>query len=139
MDLASDLREENGDAWCTQQGIDYWNHPEQGWAATVTAKAGPGDLAVPGLDGLLAARQPGSTFNAKIRRRGAGAGADLQAHGPAARHAGGPARPVRSWAVVLTSFLGFTYSAALSVVEVDILTGEIKILSSDLVYDMGWS
>lgn len=37
------------------------------------------------------------------------------------------------------SFVGFTYSAALSVVEVDILTGEVKILSSDLVYDMGWS
>jgi xanthine dehydrogenase/oxidase len=37
------------------------------------------------------------------------------------------------------SFTGFTYSAACSVVEVDILTGETKILSSDLVYDMGWS
>jgi xanthine dehydrogenase/oxidase len=37
------------------------------------------------------------------------------------------------------SFVGFTYSAALSVVEVDILTGETQILSSDIVYDMGWS
>jgi xanthine dehydrogenase/oxidase len=37
------------------------------------------------------------------------------------------------------SFSGFTYSAACSVVEVDILTGETKILSSDIVYDMGWS
>lgn len=37
------------------------------------------------------------------------------------------------------SFVGFTYSAACSVVEVDILTGETKVLSSDLVYDMGWS
>jgi xanthine dehydrogenase/oxidase len=37
------------------------------------------------------------------------------------------------------SFVGFTYSAACSVTEVDVLTGEVKILSSDIVYDMGWS
>ena len=37
------------------------------------------------------------------------------------------------------SFVGFTYSAALSVVEIDVLTGETTMLSSDIVYDMGWS
>lgn len=36
-------------------------------------------------------------------------------------------------------FVGFTYSAAYSVAEVDILTGESKIIRSDIVYDMGWS
>jgi xanthine dehydrogenase/oxidase len=35
--------------------------------------------------------------------------------------------------------VGFTYSAACSVVEVDILTGEVKLLTADLVYDMGRS
>ena len=40
---------------------------------------------------------------------------------------------------VVDSFVGFTYSAALSVVEIDILTGESQILSSDIVYDIGWS
>ena len=35
--------------------------------------------------------------------------------------------------------MGFTYSAACAMVEVDILTGETKVLSADLVYDMGWS
>ena len=34
-------------------------------------------------------------------------------------------------------FVGFTYSAALSVVEVDILTGETKILSSDVMLRHG--
>jgi len=37
------------------------------------------------------------------------------------------------------SFVGFTYSAACSVVEVDILTGEVKVISADIVYDMGCS
>jgi xanthine dehydrogenase/oxidase len=37
------------------------------------------------------------------------------------------------------SFVGFTYSAACAVVEVDILTGEVKIISADIVYDMGRS
>ena len=30
-------------------------------------------------------------------------------------------------------------AAACSVVELDVLTGEVKILSSDIVYDIGWS
>lgn len=37
------------------------------------------------------------------------------------------------------SFCGFTYSAACSTVEVDVLTGEVKVLSSDIAYDIGWS
>jgi xanthine dehydrogenase/oxidase len=37
------------------------------------------------------------------------------------------------------AFPAFTYSAACAVTEVDILTGEVKILSADIVYDMGWS
>jgi xanthine dehydrogenase/oxidase len=36
-------------------------------------------------------------------------------------------------------FSGFTYSAACAEVEVDILTGEVKIISSTLVYDIGLS
>jgi xanthine dehydrogenase/oxidase len=33
----------------------------------------------------------------------------------------------------------FTYSAACSTVQVDILTGEVKVLSADIAYDIGWS
>jgi xanthine dehydrogenase/oxidase len=39
----------------------------------------------------------------------------------------------------VNSFTGFTYSAACSVVEVDVLTGEVKVLRSDIVYDLGRS
>ena len=39
----------------------------------------------------------------------------------------------------MQQFVGFTYSAAISEVEVDVLTGEVTILRSDLVYDMGQS
>lgn len=37
------------------------------------------------------------------------------------------------------NFVGYTYSAACSEVEVNILTGEVTVLRSDLVYDMGRS
>jgi len=46
---------------------------------------------------------------------------------------------VPSNAGAVDSFVGFTYSAACSEVEVDVLTGEVKILRADIVYDMGWS
>ena len=46
---------------------------------------------------------------------------------------------VKSTAGGVDSFVGFTYSAACSVVELDVLTGEVKVLSADIVYDMGWS
>jgi xanthine dehydrogenase/oxidase len=36
-------------------------------------------------------------------------------------------------------FTGYTYSAAISEVEVDVLTGETTVLRSDIVYDMGRS
>jgi len=36
-------------------------------------------------------------------------------------------------------FCDFTYSAACATVEVDVLTGEVKVLSSDIAYDIGWS
>eukprot|EP01130_Rhizamoeba_saxonica_P006851 TRINITY_DN2744_c0_g2_i1.p1 TRINITY_DN2744_c0_g2~~TRINITY_DN2744_c0_g2_i1.p1 ORF type:complete len:1534 (-),score=290.33 TRINITY_DN2744_c0_g2_i1:542-5143(-) len=39
----------------------------------------------------------------------------------------------------VNNFVGWTFSAACAEVEVDLLTGETKVLDVDLVYDMGWS
>jgi xanthine dehydrogenase/oxidase len=50
---------------------------------------------------------------------------------------------LRFWSPAATEtvqqFVGYTYSVAISEVEVDVLTGEVTILRSDLVYDMGKS
>ena len=141
MELASSLRDENGDAWCTQQGIDYWNHPEDGWAATVTVNGRTG-LIWQNLVSMAFSLRVNlvTTFNAKIQ------GGEVQVPAmtfkPEALQPDLPGVERVHDAQLgggVDSFVGFTYSAALSVVEVDILTGEIKILSSDLVYDMGWS
>lgn len=142
MEFAYEMLDENGDEWCAQQGIDFWNYKEKGWATQVTLKSGRTALIWQFLVGLAFANRISliATFNAKIH------GGEVQV--PAMTYKPDALQPTlpgveRDKTVKLQggvdSFVGFTYSAALSVVDVDILTGEIKILSSDLVYDMGWS
>jgi xanthine dehydrogenase/oxidase len=132
------LREDNGDAWCHANGIDFWNYPN-GWAAiapgqkapiwsslistayskrislvaTFTSKMRGGEVQVPAMTFKTQDQQPNIPGITRATSAPLGGGVD--------------------------SFVGFTYSAALAVVEVDILTGETTILSSDIVYDMGWS
>jgi xanthine dehydrogenase/oxidase len=140
LDFGYQMREENGDSWCTDNGIDFWNYPE-GWArvhkfrgqdtliwstlvamayskrvpliATFTAKIRGGEVQIPAMTFKPQDKQPNIPGITRDKKAPLGGGVD--------------------------SFVGFTYSAALSVVEVDILTGETQILSSDIVYDMGWS
>lgn len=141
-EFAYQLRNDHGDDWCRSQGIDFWNHPEKGWATPVelangrqgliwqflvsvafahrvnllealTTKMHGGETQVPVMTFKPEELQPNPPGIERVKDAPLGGGVDL--------------------------FPGFTYSAALSVVEVDILTGETKILSSDIVYDMGWS
>src|SRR5690606_10167051 len=123
------------------QHIDFWNYGERGWATPVevngrtlliwqnlvqlayqkrvnllavfTAKIRGGEVQIPAMTFKPQSEQPNLPGIERDKTASIGGGVD--------------------------SFVGFTYSAALSVVEVDILTGEVKILSSDIVYDMGWS
>jgi xanthine dehydrogenase/oxidase len=140
LDFGYQMREEKGDRWCTDNGIDFWNYPE-GWAhvhkfrgqdtliwstlialayskrvpliATFTSKIRGGEVQIPAMTFKPQNEQPNIPGITRDTNAPLGGGVD--------------------------SFVGFTYSAALSVVEVDILTGETQILSSDIVYDMGWS
>ena len=50
-----------------------------------------------------------------------------------------PIDPKGTFAEPVNEYVGFTYNAACVEVEVDILTGETKILRADIVYDMGKS
>jgi xanthine dehydrogenase/oxidase len=138
-----ELLKDNGEDWCKNQGVDFWNYGAQGgWAATVegpykkkamiwqfliqiayakrvnlvasfTAKIHGGEVQVPAMTFKTEADQPNVPGIERIKDAHLGGGVD--------------------------SFVGFTYSAACSVAEIDVLTGEVKILSSDIVYDMGCS
>ena len=143
MEFGYELLKDNGEDWCKTQGIDFWNYGSQGgWSATVegpfgrkamiwqfltqiayqkrvnlvasfTAKIHGGEVQVPAMTFKTEADQPDIPGVERIKDAKLGGGVD--------------------------SFVGFTYSAACSMTEVDVLTGEVKILSSDIVYDMGWS
>lgn len=142
MEFGYQLLKDNGEDWCKTQGIDFWNYGTEGWSTTVdgpygrpgmiwqfliqiayakrvnlvasfTAKIHGGEVQVPAMTFKPEAEQPNIPGIERIKNAPLGGGVD--------------------------SFVGFTYSAACSVAEVDVLTGEVKILSSDIVYDMGWS
>ncbi|TDD79026.1 2Fe-2S iron-sulfur cluster binding domain-containing protein [Actinomadura darangshiensis] len=135
-DFGQEMLKEHGEEWCRKAGIDYWNHGKTGWAAKVGGRLiwqNLVQLAYQQRVGLVASFTapihggedplPALTFKDGGQPGLPGIGVD-----PKARPGGG-----------VDSFTGFTYSAACSVVEVDVLTGETKILSSDLMYDIGWS
>ncbi len=143
MEFGYQMLKDEGDAWCKNQGIDFWNYtPAQGgWSAKTKANGRTAmvwqfliQLAYSKRVSLLA------TFTAKIR------GGEVQV--PAMTFKPEKLQPDIPGIDRITnaklgggvdSFVGFTYSAACSVVEVDVLTGEVKVLSADIVYDMGWS
>ncbi|WP_224242558.1 molybdopterin cofactor-binding domain-containing protein [Hyalangium gracile] len=147
QDLASRLRDfgyemlkENGNDWCVTQGIDFWNHGQAGWNTEVEIH-GQKKLIWQNLVALAYQYRVGlvATFTAPIL------GGETPM--PSLTYKPIEQQPeLADYKAVPTgkpgaydSFTGFTYSAACSVVEVDILTGEVKVLSSDIAYDMGWS
>ncbi len=143
LEFGYQMLKDEGDEWCKGQGIDFWNYTAEqgGWAvkveangtkamiwqfliqlafakrvslvASFTAKIRGGSVPVPAMTFKPEALQPDLPGIERIKNAKLGGGVD--------------------------SFVGFTFSAACSVAEVDILTGEVKILSADIVYDMGWS
>ncbi|EAZ82964.1 molybdopterin cofactor-binding domain-containing protein [Algoriphagus machipongonensis] len=137
------LLKDQGEEWCKMQGIDFWNYGKEGWAAKIQR----GQDEHPKLiwQNLVALAYqyrvdlissftapipggttpiPAMTFKSTKENK-AIPGIELA--------------DVQSTAGAVDSFVGFTFSAACSEVEVDILTGEVKILKSDIVFDMGWS
>jgi xanthine dehydrogenase/oxidase len=135
------MLEENGAEWCTANGIDFWNYGETGWAESHTFR-GAETLIWQTLVQLAYSKRVSliATFTSKIH--GGEVQVPCMTFKPQDQQPDIPGVTRDKTAVLgggVDSFVGFTYSAALSVVEVDILTGETKILSSDIVYDMGWS
>lgn len=136
------LRAENGDQWCTDSGVDFWNH-DKGWFSKVTKKGAKHSALI--WQNLIALAYQNrislvSTFNAKIK--GGTVPVPVMTFKPASEQ---PKIPfiknsnVETISGEVDSFNGFTFSASCALIEMDIITGETKIISADLVYDMGWS
>lgn len=133
------LRLEHGDAWCEANCVDYWNFPE-GWNATTQNAQGKPVLIWTQIvaQAYQARVNLTASFNAVIQ-------------GGTTEMPNVTYKPVKDQPEIpgytsedgqpgsFTQFCGWTYSAAASVVEVDVLTGETKVICSDIAYDMGMS
>jgi xanthine dehydrogenase/oxidase len=136
-----EMLKENGDDWCKQQHIDFWNYGVKGWATEVDPTTSGGKLIWQNLVAMAYQQRVSlvAAYTSKIR--GGETPVPAFTFKPADQQPdlpGVPRVPGETGGAV-DSFTGFTFSAACSVVEIDVLTGETKILSSDIVYDMGWS
>ena len=142
MEFGYQMLKQHGDEWCKKMGIDFWNYGALGWSARVDLEGRPKQTLIWQYLVAMAYQQRVSllaVFSAPIR------GGETPM--PALTFKPSDQQPVipgitrldMSAATEVDEFLGYTYSGACSVVEVDILTGETKLISSDIVYDMGHS
>ena len=145
MEFGYQMLKENGEDWCKSQHIDFWNYSAgegKGWATMVEGSDCTKTMIWQNLTNLASSKRLNlvATFTAKIK------GGEVQI--PAMTFKTEADQPDIPGIDRITdarlgggvnSFVGFTYSAACSVTEVDVLTGEVKIISSDIIYDMGWS
>ncbi|WP_057936383.1 molybdopterin cofactor-binding domain-containing protein [Algoriphagus resistens] len=137
------LLKDNGDEWCKEQGIDFWNHGQKGWSASVKRPIDQYPKLI--WQNLVALAYQYridliASFTAPIP--GGTTPIPAMTFKPTSENKAIPGidlADVNSTAGAVDSFVGFTFSAACSEVEVDVLTGEVKILRSDIIFDMGWS
>lgn len=116
------LRREHGEQWCRDQHINYWDHPE-GWA-TVSPDDGDTKLVWQYIVDLAFSLRVNLSAQARFHVKGT-----PYPHG-LSFHEGVPPEEVEQ-------FDGFTFAAACSEVEIDVLTGETTVVRTDIVYDMG--
>ncbi|XP_060085440.1 xanthine dehydrogenase-like [Ylistrum balloti] len=138
--FVDDLRKKYGEEWSKRQGIDYWNYPN-GWAHISLTN-----------NTLIWRNIIALAWNARISLTSLAHGAFKGGETDIKNIIFKPYQSEISTAPYLSSipnkntpsetvdnFIGYTYNAACTEVEVDILTGETKIIRADIVYDMGRS
>jgi xanthine dehydrogenase/oxidase len=136
------MLEENGPDWCCQRQIDFWNYGKQGWATPVQSPAGVTRLIWQNLIQVAYQQRVSLVVSYSAPIPGGEVPVPALTFKPMADQRDLPGITVDRSAPsggAVDSFSGFTYSAACSVTEVDILTGEVKVIRSDLAYDIGWS
>lgn len=139
-------RKTRGEQACVEAHIDFWNH-DTGWNTIIENKSGATGNnqkvsiwekiiseaygARVNLQAQVNAQIPGGTANVPnvtfkpYDQQPTGTGIPIDEKGP--------------FSESVNAYVGFTYNAACAEVEVDILTGETKVLDVDIIYDMGKS
>lgn len=137
------MLEENGPDWCCANQIDFWNYGKQGWATPVTnSVTGTTRLIWQNLVQVAYQQRVDLVVSFTAPMRGGESPVPALTYKPMADQRDIPGIEVDRKATpggAVDEFCDFTYSGACSTVEVDILTGEVKVLSADIAYDMGWS
>jgi xanthine dehydrogenase/oxidase len=138
--FAYGMLKDQGEEACHKAGIDFWNYGTKGWAAEVP-DSNPPRLIWQNLVALANQYRIGLVCADTTQIPGGTTPVPALQYKPHELQKPIPGIKLSSGVVggAVDSFTGFTYSAACSEVEVDILTGEVKILRSDVVYDAGWS
>jgi xanthine dehydrogenase/oxidase len=123
------LLDDNGIDWCKKHNIDFWSY-EDGWRANVGSPEQPKYIWQ-----NIVSMANGDQLNLSAQVR-------FKQEGGTVVDTGCLFKPnvVAAKAEELNyHFTGFTYSAACTEVEIDVLTGETTVLRADLLYDMGKS
>jgi len=111
---------EHGKDWCAEQGIDFWNH-EHGW----NDKDAEGRLIWDNVVKLAYMARVNLSEQVRFRQKGG----ELPDTGLS----------FDKGSEDVDQFVGYTYSAACTEVEIDVLTGETTVLRTDIFYDAGRS
>ena len=119
---AMGLLQANGAKWCKQNNVNFWDY-EDGWRAqTPDGKST--------IWAQLISKANGDRVNLSAQVR-------FQEEGGTGIDTGLIFKTGFEGPEVVNWFTDFTYSAACTEVEIDVLTGETTVLRSDVLYDMG--
>ena len=121
------LLDSNGPEWCRKNNVNFWDY-EKGWRHEYEAKPGKPDSKTTIWQNLVhRAGQDRVNLSSQCR---------FQAEGGTGLDTNIQFRSEDN-AYVVNQFDDFTYSAACTEVEIDVLTGFTTLLRSDILYDVG--